>query len=392
MNFNRDFANLSGDYLFKEVSDRISEYEFLHPGEKVLKLGIGDVTLPLPRAAVAAIKAAADEMGKAESFRGYLPYEGCGFLRAAVKNYYKSFGAFVAEDEIFISDGAKSDLGNLADLFERGCTALVPDPVYPAYAETNVIAGNKVIYAAADEKNGFLPMPDGRTAADVIYICSPNNPTGAAYTLEGLKEWVDYANANGSVIIYDAAYESFVRGGGLARSVFMVDGAQTCAIEVCSLSKTAGFTGMRCGYTVVPKRLVRNGVRANKLWRRRQSAKFNGVSYVVQKCAGAVLSGAGLKEIRNNTNYYLNNAGVISNALKKLGIAFWGGENSPYIWLKCPGGMSSRRFFDFLLNKAQIAGTPGDGFGKCGEGYFRLTSFCNASVAAEAAERLVNLL
>lgn len=392
MNFNKDFDSLAENYLFAEVANRVNGYEILHPDKKVLKLGIGDVTLPLPPSVVRALKSAADEMGDKNTFRGYLPYEGCGFLRESIKNYYKSIGAEVSADEIFISDGAKSDLGNLSDIFERGCTALIPDPVYPAYVEANAVAGNKVVFAVADEKNGFLPTPDKKTEADLIYICSPNNPTGAAYTVEGIQEWVDFANQKGAVIIFDGAYERFVQDKGLARSVYLAKGAKSCAIEVCSLSKTAGFTGLRCGYTVVPKELVRRGVSANRLWYRRQSAKFNGVSYVVQRAAEAVFSEEGSLEIQENINYYLRNAKVISNALTKLGIPFWGGKNSPYIWLKCPRNMKSWQFFEFLLQGAQIAGTPGAGFGKGGEGYFRLTSFSSESVAEEAVERLVNLL
>lgn len=392
MNFNRDFLELSENYLFAEIANRVSRYEFLHPEKRVLKLGIGDVTLPLPPSVIRAFKSAADEMGDKNTFRGYLPYEGCEFLRESVKNYYKSMGVELSADEIFISDGAKSDLGGLTDIFGRGSVALVPDPVYPVYVEANAVAGNKVIYAAAGERNGFLPMPDLRKDADLIYLCSPNNPTGAAYTPAQLKEWVDYAEKKGAVIIYDAAYERFVQDGRLARSVFQTEGAKFCAIEVCSLSKTAGFTGMRCGYTVIPKQLSRNGVSANKLWYRRQSAKFNGVSYAVQRAAEAVFSEKGQFEIQKNIDYYMRNAKAVSNALKDKKIPFWGGENSPYIWIKCPDGMKSWQFFDYLLSEAQIAGTPGAGFGKGGEGYFRLTSFSSDEVTREAVERITKLL
>ncbi len=390
MEFNGDFFNLPESYLFAEVADAVSGYEVLHPDKRVLKLSIGDVTLPLPPTVVGAMRSAAAETGDKKTFRGYLPYEGCGFLRESIKNYYKSMGADVSADEIFISDGAKSDLWNLPDLFKRGLTALVPDPVYPVYAESNVLKGNRVVYAAATEQNGFLPMPDYGVKAGLIYICSPNNPTGAAYTPEQLQEWVEYAIKTGAVILYDAAYESFVRDGKSARTIYSCAGAESCAVEICSLSKTAGFTGLRCGYTVVPKALKLNGVSANKLWYRLKSTCFNGVSYVVQRAAEAAFSAGGLAEIKKNTGYYMQNAKILSGALSRCGVPYWGGKNSPYIWLKCPRGTDSRGFFKELLNGAGIAGTPGAGFGAGGEGYLRLSSFSDAETALEAAERLEN--
>lgn len=388
MEFNGSFNSLTENYLFAEVADRVKRYSYTHPDEKILKMGIGDVTLPLVPEVIKAIHSAADEMAQAETFKGYGPYEGYPFLRSAVADYYKSLGVKLGTDEIFISDGAKSDLGNILDIFSVANTVLVPDPVYPVYADTNIMAGRRVLFADATEENGFLPMPDKKIKADIIYICSPNNPTGAAYTETALKSWVDFANETGAIILYDAAYERFVSEEGVARSVFRIEGARTCAIEFCSLSKTAGFTGMRCGYTVIPRELKRGGVSANALWLRRQSTKFNGVSYIVQRGAAAVFTERGLCEIQKNTDYYKNNAKIISDCMKKLGIRCTGGINSPYVWLKCSDGTNSWRFFDELLNKVQVVGTPGAGFGKNGEGYFRLTAFGSAETTTEAVERI----
>lgn len=392
MNFNKYFNNISENYLFAEVADRVAAYTKANPGKKVLKLGIGDVTLPLVPEVVKALRAAVDEMSEKATFRGYGPYEGYDFLREAISQYYKNAGVNLATDEIFVSDGAKSDLGNILDIFAKENTVLVPDPVYPVYVDTNVMAGRKVIFAQATEANGFLPMPDYSVHADIIYMCSPNNPTGAAYTVAQLKEWVDYANKEGAVILYDAAYECFITEKDAARSVFCVDGARTCAIEFCSLSKTAGFTGTRCGYTVIPRELVKDGVSANKMWLRRQSTKFNGVPYIVQRGAAAVFSEKGQKEIRENIAYYQRNAKIIADGMDELGIWYTGGKNSPYIWLKCPDGMKSWEFFDLLLNEAQVVGTPGAGFGVNGEGYFRLTAFGSKEVTEEAVKRIKQLL
>ena len=375
MKLNSNFKSIKESYLFAEVADRISAYSKAHPDKKIIKLGIGDVTLPLVPAVIEEMHKAVDEMSKKETFKGYGPYEGYDFLRESIKDYYAKFGVSLNLDEIFVSDGAKSDLGNILDIFSKDNVVLVPDPVYPVYVDTNLMAGRKVIYACANESNGFLPMPDYKVKADVIYICSPNNPTGAAYTKAQLKEWVDYANKLGAVILYDAAYECFITDENLARSIFQIEGARTCAIEFCSFSKTAGFTGTRCGYTIIPKQLVSDGLGANKLWYRRQSTKFNGVPYIVQKGAAAVFTEQGQKEINENLAYYRRNAKVIADCMDKLGIWYTGGKNSPYIWLKCPGGMGSWEFFDYLLNNAQVVGTPGAGFGKNGEGFFRLTAF-----------------
>ncbi|MDE7086564.1 MAG: LL-diaminopimelate aminotransferase, partial [Clostridia bacterium] len=374
MNFNSNFKNIAENYLFAEVADRAAKYVAAHPDKKVLRLGIGDVTLPLAPAVIKALHEAVDEMAVKETFKGYGPYEGYDFLRDSICGYYKEMGVTLGADEIFVSDGAKSDLGNILDIFAKENIILVPDPVYPVYVDTNIMAGRKIVYANANESNGFLPMPDYKVDADVIYICSPNNPTGAAYTVAQLKEWVDYALKKGAVILYDAAYESFIQGDA-ARSIYLVEGAKECAIEFCSFSKTAGFTGTRCGYTVIPQALKKDGLSANKLWFRRQATKFNGVPYVIQRGAAAVFTKEGRAQIKENLAVYQRNAAKIASCMDELGIWYTGGKNSPYIWLKCPNGMGSWEFFDFLLNNAQVVGTPGAGFGKNGEGFFRLTAF-----------------
>ena len=327
-------------------------------------------------------------MGEKETFRGYGPEQGYPFLKEAIRGYYASRGISLEEDEIFVSDGAKSDVGNILDIFDTDNTVLVPDPVYPVYVDTNLMAGRRIVFADAAAENGFLPMPDENTDADIIYICSPNNPTGAAYSAAQLAEWVAYARKKGAVILYDAAYEAFVSEKGLARSIFEVEGAKECAIEFCSLSKTAGFTGTRCGYTVVPRALVRGGTSLNKLWLRRQTTKFNGVSYIVQRGAEAVFTAEGMAQVQKNLEVYRRNAAVISECLDSLGIPYTGGKNSPYIWMKCPGFSDSWKFFDYLLEMANVVGTPGSGFGKNGEGYFRLTAFASEETTKEAAERL----
>ena len=387
MKFNENFKNIAENYLFAEVADRTKKYASANPDKKIIKLGIGDVTLPLAPAVIKAMHGAVDEMADAKTFKGYGPYEGYSCLREKIQSYYRSFGVEVGVDEIFVSDGAKSDLGNILDIFAKDNTVLVTDPVYPVYVDTNLMAGRKVILADATEENGFLPMPDKKVKADIIYICSPNNPTGAAYTKAQLKEWVDYANAIGAVILYDAAYECFIGDNSLARSVYSVDGAKSCAIEFCSFSKMAGFTGTRCGYTVVPKALGD----ANKIWYRRQATKFNGTSYVVQKGAEAVFSQEGQRQIKANIGFYKENAKLISECMDRLKIKYTGGKNSPYIWLKCPDGMNSWQFFDCLLENAQVVGTPGSGFGRNGEGFFRLTAFGGREETEEALERIEKL-
>jgi len=391
MKINRNFDDLVPNYLFAEIAKRTSAYISAHPDQKVIKLGIGDVTLPLPPVAVQALKNGADEMGVKETFKGYPEYEGYDFARQAISDYYDEFGVKIAADEIFISDGAKSDTGNIGDIFGADNTVLIPDPVYPVYVDANIMAGRKIVYAPGTRDNHFLPMPDDSVHADIIYLCSPNNPTGAAYSAEQLKVWVDYALKSDAVILYDSAYEAFITDD-CPRSIFAIDRARECAVEFCSLSKTAGFTGVRCGYTVIPKELVRDGHNIHSLWYRRQATKFNGVSYPVQCAAAAVFSKEGQQQIRKNLDYYKENARIISAALDELGIYYTGGKNSPYIWLECPNVMSSWEFFDHLLNNAQVVGTPGEGFGDQGKGYLRLTSFGDRDNTIEAVERIKKLL
>lgn len=391
MKLNENYFNLQESYLFATVAQKSADYVASHPEKKVIKLSIGDVTLPLAPAVVAALHEAAAEMGVKDTFKGYGPYEGYDFLRESIRDYYARHGVGVAAEDIFVSDGAKSDCGNILDIFDKDNTVLVPDPVYPVYVDTNIMAGRKIVYASATEENGFLPMPDEGIDADIIYICSPNNPTGAAYTKEQLEKWVEYAMKKDAVILYDAAYECFVQDGA-ARSIYEAEGAENCAIELCSFSKTAGFTGTRCGYTVVPSALKRNGKSLKEMWFRRQSTKFNGVSYVVQKGAAAVFTPSGEKQIRANLDYYRENARLISECMEKCGLFYTGGKNSPYIWLKCPNGMKSWEFFDYLLENAQVVGTPGSGFGANGEGYFRLTAFGGREATKEACDRIARLL
>ena len=375
MNINTNYQNLEDSYLFSTVARKQREFQEANPDKKVIRLSIGDVTLPLAPAVIEAMHKAVDEMGTKEGFHGYGPEQGYDFLKQSIQSYYASHGTQLETDEIFISDGAKSDVGNILDLFSQDNVVLVPDPVYPVYVDTNTMAGRKIIYMNANEENGFLPLPDASVKADIIYLCSPNNPTGAVYDRDGLKAWVDYALANNAVLLFDAAYECFVASDDLPRSIYEIEGAKKCAIEFCSFSKTAGFTGTRCGYTVVPMELEFDGVKMNKMWLRRQTTKFNGVPYIVQRGAAAVFTEEGMAQIQENLGYYKENARILSEALDELGIWYTGGKNSPYIWLKCPNGMESWEFFDYLLENANVVGTPGAGFGKNGKNFFRLTAF-----------------
>ena len=394
MQINEHFLNLKGSYLFKTIAQKVTAYKEAHPDAPIIRLGIGDVTRPLVPAVVDAMQTAAIEMGNKETFRGYddggIGYE---FLREAIQGYYAKNGVDIGMDEIIVGDGSKSDIANILDLFSAEAVAMIPDPVYPVYVDTNIMAGHKIQYSNGTEENGFLPMPsaEGISPVDLIYLCSPNNPTGAVYSQKQLRLWVDYARKTGAVILFDAAYESFIRTPGLPRSIYEIEGAKTCAIEFCSFSKLAGFTGVRCGHTVVPHQLIRHNTELNALWRRRQTTKFNGVSYITQRGAEAVFSPAGFSQIRENINYYLENARIISETLRELGVWFTGGDNAPYIWLKCPGGMSSWEYFDFLLEKANVVGTPGAGFGVNGEGYFRLTAFGERENVKEAMKRIKEL-
>lgn len=388
MRINENYKNLKESYLFSEIAARVEKFKSENPDKKIIRMGIGDVTLPLPQVVVEAGKKAFEEQAFSETFHGYGPEQGYDFLREAIRDYYKTFGVFLHMDEIFVSDGAKSDVGNVLDLFDKDNTVLIPNPVYPVYFDTNVMNGRKIIFAEGNKENNFLPMPSDEVKADIIYLCSPNNPTGAVYTKEQLEAWVKYALKNGSIILFDSAYEAFIQDEKLPRSIFSIEGAEKCAIEFCSLSKTAGFTGVRCGYTVVPEALEFDGMSLRKMWLRRQTTKFNGVSYPVQRAAQAVFSKEGIEQCRKNIAYYMENAKIITATMDKLNISYVGGENSPYVWLKCPGGMTSWEFFDKLLSEAAVVGTPGSGFGTAGEGYFRLTAFSSKEAAKEAMERL----
>jgi LL-diaminopimelate aminotransferase len=391
MQINENFLNLKGSYLFSIVAKKVADFKERNPGKKVISLGIGDVTLPLAPAVISAMRVATDEMAQRKTFRGYGPEQGHLFLREKIKSYYAKRDVRIHEDEIFVSDGAKSDIGNFLDISGASNVVCISDPVYPVYVDTNIMAGHKIVYARANVENGFLPFPDESITCDIIYICSPNNPTGAVYDKVGLKKWVDYANERGAVILFDAAYEAFVSDLDIPRSIFEIDGAKTCAIEFCSFSKLAGFTGMRCGYTIIPSELKRGGISLRDLWFRRQSTKFNGVSYVVQRAAEAAISEPGFSQSMENVAYYMENAKIIAQTLKKMGVWFVGGVNSPYVWLRCPQNMSSWDFFDQLLERANIIGTPGSGFGREGEGFFRFTSFGLRKDTLEAMYRFAEM-
>ena len=392
MRINGNFEKMVPNYLFADVARKTNEFAKAHPEKEIIRLGIGDVTLPLSDVVVDAMKKGCEDLRHKESFKGYPEYEGYDFVRQAVADYYKTFGVKLEPDEVFISDGAKSDCGNIGDIFSQDNTVLIPDPVYPVYVDANIMSGRRIVYAPSSKEDHFLAMPDKKIKADIIYICSPNNPTGAAYNHSQLKAWVDYALENDAVILYDAAYEAFIQDDALPRSIFAVEGARECAIELCSLSKTAGFTGVRCGYTVIPKELSRGGHKLHDMWYRRQATKFNGVSWAVQCGAEAVFSKEGQKQCLENIHYYRQNAKIISDMLDGLGIYYTGGSNSPYIWFECPDNMDSWKFFDFLLENAGVVGTPGAGFGKCGKNYFRMTSFNSHEKTVEAVQRIKELL
>lgn len=393
---NEHYQDLKESYLFAEIAHRVAAYEAEHPDSKIIRLGIGDVTLPLGDLTIKGLHEGVDAMASAETFKGYGPEQGYGFLRDAISAYYARNGVSVDAADIFISDGAKSDTGNISELFDNDNVILIPDPVYPVYVDSNIMNGKNVTYLSGNAENNFLPMPDPSVHADIIYLCSPNNPTGAVYNKEQLKEWVDYALANNAVILFDSAYEAFISDPELPRSIYAIEGAKKCAIEFCSLSKTAGFTGTRCGYTVVPRELVftaSNGqeMSLHAMWNRRQSTKFNGTSYIIQKGAAAVFTEEGMAQCRENIAYYQENARIIADTLKRRNIRFFGGVHSPYIWFECPDGMESWEFFDYLLNNAQVVGTPGAGFDENGKNYFRLTSFNNHENTIAAMKRFEHL-
>lgn len=388
MKINQHYASLEESYLFSTINRKIADFTRDNPQADIVRMGIGDVAGPLAPAVLRALEDGAGEQGKTESFRGYGPEQGYDFLRKAVRGYYAGRGIDLSVADIFISDGAKSDLGNILDLFDADNTVLIPDPVYPVYRDTNLMAGRRIVYLNARRDNGFLPLPEEGQKAGILYLCSPNNPTGAVYDREQLAQWVDYARRQGAVILFDAAYEAFIQDSRLPRSIFEIDGARECAIEFCSLSKTAGFTGTRCGYTIVPGELTRQGMSLRQMWLRRQTTKFNGVSYPVQRAAAAAFTPQGLAECREQLGVYQQNARLMSDTLAELGVWHVGGQHSPYVWMACPQGRSSWAFFDELLTRAHLVGTPGCGFGQNGEGYFRLTAFGTPENTREAMRRL----
>lgn len=386
---NMHYTELKDTYLFNTIYRKTDEYLAAHPGERVLKLGVGDVSYPLCKKVIEALHKAVDDQSRIETFHGYMPEHGAMFLREAIAKYYSGRDVDMTTDEVFVSSGACDDLGDLLEMFDRDNTVLVIEPAYPEYVDTNLLYGRKVIHLPAGEGDGFLPLPDESIDADIIYICSPNNPTGSAYTREKLKKWVDYANKKDAVILYDAAYEIFIEEDDVPHSIYEIEGADTCAVEICSFSKTAGFTGTRVGYTIVPSKLERMGVNLNALWSRNRETRTNGISYILQKGASAVFTPEGQEQIHESISVYKKNAKVIMDAIDKCGFWYVGGKNSPYVWMKCPNNMGSWEFFDYLLNELQIVGTPGVGFGSCGEGFLRLSAFGDPDDTQEAAKRIV---
>ena len=389
---NLNYANLKNSYLFAGIAQRLREYQTKHPEEHLYRMGIGDVSLPLCGAVIRALHEAVEEQAVKESFHGYMPECGAPFLREAIAGYYARLGVKLDADEVFVSSGASDELGDILDLFDRSSSAMVMEPAYPAYVDASIIAGRDILHVPAGKECGFVPAPDDSISADLLYICSPNNPTGAVFTKSQLQAWVDFANRKGAVILFDAAYEAFIEDPELPHSIFELEGARTCAIEICSLSKTAGFTGTRLGYTVIPKELERMGMNLSAMWVRNRTTKTNGVSYIIQKGGAAVFTPEGQEQIRANIQIYKNNAKVLMGVLDELGIWYCGGKNAPYIWMQCPNGMGSWDFFDYLLSEIQVVGTPGQGFGSCGEGYIRFSTFGSPEDTAEAARRLKKLL
>ena len=386
---NLNYANLKSSYLFYNIAKKTEAY--LKENvlvQKLFPLGIGDVSLPLCSSVITVLHSAVEDMAKKETFEGYQDECGAPFLRKAIAEHYKKRNVQLDTDEIFVSSGASDELGDILDLFDKSSSALVIEPAYPAYVDANIIAGREIKHLHATEQDGFAPYPDENIKADIIYICSPNNPTGAVFTKEKLEKWVEYAVKNGSVILFDAAYEAFIEEDNIPHSIYEIEGAKTCAIEICSLSKTAGFTGTRVGYTVVPKALIRKGMSLNDMWVRNRTTKTNGISYILQKGAAAVFTDEGQREINENIKVYKNNAGVLMKALDDAGVWYCGGKNAPYIWMRCPNNMTSWEFFDYLLKEIQVVGTPGVGFGENGDGYFRFTAFGDSEDTKIAAQRL----
>lgn len=391
MKVNHHALELEQNYLFSEVAKRIRAFQAANPERELLKLSIGDVTRPLAKIITDEMKAAAEDMSHAETFHGYGAEQGEKFLRDAIAGYYQQRGIAVDAEDVFVSDGAKCDLGNLCDLFDADNTVLLPNPVYPVYYDTSIMSGRRVVFSAGTKENGFLPMPDDSVSADIIYLCSPNNPTGAVYNKAQLTEWVAYAKKNGALILFDAAYESYIRDPELPHSIYEIAGAETCAIEINSLSKMAGFTGVRCGWTVVPRTLKFDGASLHDMWFRRMATKYNGTSYIIQRATAKVFTPEGQRAVHADIDYYMENAQIIKAALTQAGIHSVGGENAPYVWMKCPNEADSWDYFDMLLNTYGIAGTPGVGFGTAGQGWLRFSSFGTRETVKKAAAFLAKL-
>ncbi|MBQ9212252.1 MAG: LL-diaminopimelate aminotransferase [Clostridia bacterium] len=389
---NTNYSQLKESYLFFNIAQKTKAWQDQHPGQRLLRMGIGDVSLPLCPAVISALHGAVEDQAKEGSFHGYMPECGAPFLREAIAAHYQTKGVEIDSEEVFVSSGASDELGDILDLFQRGQTVAIMEPAYPAYVDANLMAGNRILKVEASQEQGFLPLPEEGLEADLIYICSPNNPTGAAYNREQLRRWVDFANQKDAVILFDAAYEAFIEDPEVPHSIFEIEGARTCAIEICSLSKTAGFTGTRCGYTIIPRQLTRGGMNFRQMWIRNRTTKTNGVSYIIQKGAAAVFTPEGQAQIQENLRIYKENAKTLMRALDTTGIWYTGGKNAPYIWMRCPAGMDSWAFFDLLLDRAQIVGTPGEGFGACGRDFFRFSTFSSPQDTVEAAQRLARLL
>jgi len=389
---NMNYSKLKDSYLFYNIAQKTKAYLAEHPGTHLYRMGIGDVSLPLCRTVIDALHHAVDDQAVRERFHGYMPECGAPELRATIAAYYAQRGVQLAPEDVFVSSGASDELGDILDILGRDQRVLIMEPAYPAYVDANIIAGNEIIHVASSREDGFLALPDPSVHADIIYICSPNNPTGAVFSRTHLKAWVDYANKTDAIILFDAAYEAFIEDEEIPHSIFEIEGAKTCAIEICSLSKTAGFTGTRFGYTVIPQELMRGGLSLNAMWVRNRTTKTNGVSYILQKGAAAVFTEEGQREIHENIRVYKKNAAHLMAALDTLGIWYCGGKNAPYIWMQCPKNMGSWAFFDYLLHEIQVIGTPGEGFGSAGEGYFRFSTFGSPEDTEEAARRLVALL
>ncbi|MBR5702252.1 MAG: LL-diaminopimelate aminotransferase [Oscillospiraceae bacterium] len=389
---NRHYGELKDSYLFARIAEKTADYLREHPGKKLLRMGIGDVSQPLCPAVIQALHGAVEDQARRETFRGYQSELGTDFLRSAIAEYYGGRGVAVNSEEVFVSSGASDELGHILDLFDPACPALIPEPAYPAYVDASILAGRRIIHLPTGREGGFLPDPSGAKEGDLIYLCSPNNPTGSVLDRERLQAWVDHANRTGAVILFDAAYEAFISDPALPHSIFEIEGARTCAIEICSLSKTAGFTGTRVGYTIIPKELERGGMNLRQMWVRNRTTKSNGVSYILQRGAAAVFTPEGQKQIHETLDIYKRNARTLGETLDRLGIWYTGGKNAPYIWLACPGYMGSWAFFDKLLTEIQVVGTPGEGFGACGEGYFRFSAFGDPADTREACRRLEILL